>query len=89
METSPTTASPSSTGRWRKCALGHQGHALIHGVLRVTETHRAGHDLAYQRVAGVVALKDSLAGEVPFGKDTDQSVVGEDQQRADVLLASV
>ena len=72
-------------GKMAEVTLGHEGHAFIDRVLRGDGADGAGHDLADEGVAGVVAFEDALACEVALGEDADQLVVGEDQQRADIV----
>ena len=67
-------------------ALGHDGHALIHGVLLTHEENRAGHDLLDRRFFGEMAHQDSFAGVVTLGQDADQSIVGENQQGTHIVL---
>src|SRR5712692_489620 len=44
--------------------VGHDGHALIHGVLRSYVDHRARHDLLYLGFLRGSALEDDLASVI-------------------------
>jgi len=57
----PHNGVPFEHRQMTEVALRHQGHAFIHGVLRGHRTYRARHDLAHERVAGVVPFENSLA----------------------------
>jgi hypothetical protein len=69
-----------------KMALGHHGHAFIHGVPRSDEDNRGGHDLVDLGFPGSVAHQRSFARVVALREDADQPIVGEDQQGADIVL---
>src|ERR1017187_1811115 len=50
-------------------AIGHDGHALVDGVLAGHKDHRTGHDLLHPSVLRRPSLKDDLAGIVTLGED--------------------
>ena len=89
METTPTTFSPWSTGRWRTRCEVIEPHALIGGLLRLDVEHGRAHDLPYARLAGVLALEDHSAGIVAFGDDAGQLSADQHHQRANLLLRHV
>src|ERR1700736_492772 len=69
-----------------KVLLGHDGHTLVYGVLPTHEHNRAGHDLADWGFFGRMTHEDYFARVVTLRHDTDQSLVGNDQQGANTVL---
>lgn len=63
--------------------FGHNGHALIYGMLRTREDNWAGHDLVDLGVSRRMAHEDYFASVVTLRQDTDQSTIENDQQDAD------
>src|ERR1700723_3297661 len=69
-----------------KTVVGHDGHTLVYAVLRTHEHHRAGHDLTDLGFLRGMAHQDYFSGVVPLRQNTDQFVIGNDQQRPDAVL---
>ena len=72
-------------GEMAEVVLGHQAHALVHGLVGGDELDRGGHDLADVGFAGVVAEEDALAGVVALGEDADELAGVEHEKCADVV----
>jgi hypothetical protein len=85
IDTTPSATPSSTTGRWTKAMVRHNGHALIHRVLGSDKDNRAGHDLTHQGLLRGVALEDHLARVIALRQDTDQPALGRHEHCADTL----
>ncbi len=61
-------------------ALGHQGHAVVRGLVGTHETHLRGHDFAHGSLPRDAVHQHDFAGIVTLGHDADDRfAVGHDQ----------
>src|SRR5271165_1299792 len=66
--------------------VGHDRHAVVHGLLASYKDNRAGHDLADRGFLRVTPLKDDFAGVVALGKNSHQLTIGNDKQSSHPML---
>ena len=86
MESTPTTAPSSVTGKVADVAVRDDAQALAHGLLARDGDHRAAHDLRNLRLLRQASHQHHLARVVALADDPHQPLALHHQQRAHALL---